>query len=211
MYTWDNDTGKFVDDNGIPLSNSEIIAMLERSIASSMERIQEIALSGGRGLYERMQQIIKDEYIRQYMTGIGGRERMTPADWGRIGNMLREQYNYLRPFVDQITRGLLSDAEIANRARMYVNSAREAFQRAMGQVIKKLGFDLVMWVMTGGAEHCPTCEERQSQGWKSIGPRGGFPTEQGESFPGDGSTICLTNDQCTLSYMNSKTGATYPT
>ena len=82
---------------------------------------------------------IKKEYIRQYLLGIGGRDQMTAADWGSIGGMLREQYRFLDGFLAEIAAGNLTEAQIMARARMYINSAREAYERAHGRVAGKLG------------------------------------------------------------------------
>lgn len=77
-----------------------------------------------------MRQEIKDEYIRQYILGRGGREQMTSADWGSIGGDLAFQYRKLDEFTAQIEEGLISEAQAVARARMYTNSARQAFEKA---------------------------------------------------------------------------------
>lgn len=84
----------------------------------------------------RMRAEIKGEYVRQYLLGRGGLEQMTAADWGSVGGALSEQYRWLdrraESFFDQVEAEELSEEEIARRARMYINSAREAYER--GQV-----------------------------------------------------------------------------
>ena len=73
---------------------------------------------------------IKNAYIQQYLSGIGGVEMMGFAEYGSIGGMLTEQYGYLNKFADQIAAGNLSEAEIIRRSEMYMNSSREAYERA---------------------------------------------------------------------------------
>lgn len=77
-----------------------------------------------------MREEIKREYIRQYLLGVGGRGSMTAQDWGSVGGMIREQYRWLDDFADLVATGELSEGQIRTRAAMYVNSAREAFERA---------------------------------------------------------------------------------
>lgn len=56
-----------------------------------------------------MRQQIKQSYIEQYITGKGGLEQMTQADWGSIGGQLKEQFSYLDSFAQEIADGKLSE------------------------------------------------------------------------------------------------------
>jgi hypothetical protein len=82
----------------------------------------------------QMRLTLKNNYIQQYLLGIGGKGNMTQADYGSIGGMLAEQYKYLRNFAQQIANGQLSEAEIQRRVEMYINSAREAWNRARARI-----------------------------------------------------------------------------
>lgn len=77
-----------------------------------------------------MRALIKSEYIQQYLLGIGGLEQMTAQDWGSIGGMLADQYRYLSNFAAEIAAGSLTQEQIEARIQMYINSSREAFNRA---------------------------------------------------------------------------------
>lgn len=99
---------------------------------------------------------LKQTYIDMYVMGKGGRNNMTPADWGSIGGMLKEQYRYLEGMMKQIASGELSPAQVASRLKMYENSSNEALWRGY---LSDLPLDL-------------------------------------PAYPGDGSTVCLTNCQC---------------
>ena len=57
-----------------------------------------------------MRQQIKQSYIEQYITGKGGIEQMTQADWGSIGGQLSEQFSYLDNFAKEVAEGKLSEA-----------------------------------------------------------------------------------------------------
>lgn len=109
---------------------------------------------------------IKREYIRQYLLGIGGEGSMTAQDWGSIGGMIADQYRYLDDFADLVAAGELSEGQIRARAAMYVNSAREAFERAQARA----------WGIPEGA--LPAYTDGRT------------------AYPGDGQTICLTNCNC---------------
>ena len=137
-----------------------------------------------------MRQEIKDEYIRQYLTGVGGRDQMTPARWGQVGGMLSDQYRYL----DGFDVGELSEAQIAARSRMYINSAREGFERANKQIKVDAGATEEKWNLNP-AEHCEDCIAFADMGWQLI-EEDAF----GGAIPGSGATKCLTNCKCGLTY-----------
>lgn len=146
-----------------------------------------------------LRQEIKGEYIRQYLVGIGGRDQMTPRDWGSLGGMLKEQNKHLKGFLSEIAEGGLTEGQIRARSDMYVNSAREAYGRAHERNAEALGFDQEKWEL-GEAEHCDDCIAFAGMGWQPIGT---FPV------PGEGETQCLTNCKCTKVYGSPETGARY--
>jgi hypothetical protein len=77
-----------------------------------------------------MRGLIRDTYRAMYELAIGGRQNMTPADYGRLGGMLQEQYRYLDRFAADLAEGRLTLPQALNRARMYIESATQAFERA---------------------------------------------------------------------------------
>ncbi len=93
----------------------------------------------------------------------------------------------------------LPEEQIRARVGMYVNSAREGYERAHERNAKALGMTEEKWEL-GEAEHCDDCVAYAAQGWQPIGT---FPN------PGDGSTQCLTNCKCHVIYQNPETGARY--
>jgi hypothetical protein len=139
---------------------------------------------------------IKSAYVNEYLLGRGGIKNMTQADWGRIGGMLKNQYHYLNNFAADIAKGM-SPEQIALRARMYIDSATQAYERA--QAISK-GLDLpaypgdgttecrsnckchweiitgedaysCYWRLEPQAEHCDTCDARSGMWNPLVFPR----------------------------------------
>lgn len=136
---------------------------------------------------ESMRNEIKTNFINEYLLAHGGRESMTQADWGRIGQMVRTQYQYLDNFAADVAGGDMSEKAIAARARMYVEASSQAFER--GKVAARGMPDLpayptegtqcrancacswdihetadawLCYWRLGAAEHCPDCSERAS-------------------------------------------------
>lgn len=139
-----------------------------------------------------MRNQIKEEYIRQYLLGRGGRAQMTAEDWGSIGGQLASQYRYLDNFAAEIAAGNLSEKQIAARAELYLRSAHRAFESAWSRANR--GLEEVRWNLTA-AEHCSDCLDFAGFGWQKVAddPFGG-------AYPGSGDTACLSNCRCYLSY-----------
>ena len=161
--------------------------------------------------YDAMRQEIKDNYIDQYLVGIGGREQMTPADWGSVGGMVADQYRYLNDFHDQVSAGDLSQAQINARSRMYINSSREAYERAQARAPGR-GYTEHQWVNSPIADTCEDCVALQGSGWISVDEAFISPSTGEDAVPGSGATICLTNCHCNIQYRSvSYTHLTLPT
>jgi hypothetical protein len=204
-WTWVEKVGKYRDSAGHFLARDQVLALANESIAASDTAIGPLAqIAAGGGLSPAdfnllVRAELKQEYLRQYMLGIGGRSRMTPADWGRCGSMLKEQYKYLGDFAKELADGKLSEAQIRARLSMYVNSSRTAYERAHSINAQALGMDEEAWLL-GDAEHCDDCMALNAEGWQPIGH---FPE------PGAGATQCLTNCACFVDYRNSFSGDHY--
>ena len=138
MFTWygdpiyrykNNVDGRWASTQAVWDWGDKSATQAANNTASLVERLanQTITLETW---HQEMRDRIRDEYLRQYFLGVGGRDRMTSTDWGSIGGMLREQYSFLDGFAAQIQAGELSAAEIARRSKMYLVSSREAFERA---------------------------------------------------------------------------------
>ena len=132
IYAYRNNRGQFA-------SQREIWSWADASIASTADTTSFMTV----GLADHsipvnlwqatMRTQIKNETFRQYMAGLGGRSALTQQDYGSIGGMLSEQYRHLDAFAAKIAAGEYSDKQITAISRMYIRSAREAFERAAGR------------------------------------------------------------------------------
>jgi hypothetical protein len=180
----DLNTGRFLSANSVismrdghQEARKEVANDLADSLTAGDITVQQYVL--------RMRDEIKATYIAEYMLGKGGRHNMTQADWGSLGNQLRNQYGYLQNFAQEIAAGQLSQAQIAARGRMYFSSAGQAFERARGAAYmielpaypkdgtsECLTNCLCNWRLVdrgdhveatwrlSAVEHCSTCEQR---------------------------------------------------
>ena len=191
---------------GRVISRANVGEQVDVMIGSSsdvMLTLSEMVDTGGispQSWNDAVRQEIKDNYLDQYLVGIGGRGQMTQADWGSVGGMIADQYRYLNDFYDQVAAGELSQAQINNRSRMYINSSREAYERAQGRAAPGRGFTEHRWVNSPLADTCEDCQALQGLGWISIDEAFISPSTGEEAIPGSGQTRCLTNCSCHLQY-----------
>lgn len=133
-----------------------------------------------------MQVLIKQTFGVQYAYGRGGRNAMTADDFTALDTLIRDQYQYLRAFAQDIAAGKLSEAQITARAGLYHGSSVRAYEQgkaaswglqlphypADGSTpcksacrcrwdIADRGDEIhATWHLQSGGESCPGCKSR---------------------------------------------------
>ena len=188
----DTETGRWMGAKQMVEARDEFVEYLKAESDSYVQRLAE-GQNIGRWQLD-MEERIRQAYIDEYTMAVGGRNNMTQADWGRVGEMIKEQDRYLNKFAIEVRAGNLSDAQIKARSRMYMDSATQAYERGRaaamglpplpaypgdGQTVCKAnckchweiepiegdGWDCT-WSL-GDAEHCPDCVEN-AQKWNPL-------------------------------------------
>lgn len=122
------------------------------------------------------------------MVAKGGREQMTPADWGRVGRELRDQYGYLDKWAAQIANGEAPlDGRANVRAKLYGQAARGTYEQERRAVAADKGNDEEMRILHA-KESCKGCISFAGY-WAPLG-----------ALPKIGSQDCTTNCLCTFEY-----------
>lgn len=102
----------------------ESVQILAAELANGTKSIQEFELAFRRE--------IKTVFLDQYVLGKGGRGNMTQSDFGTVGYLVKQQYQYAHDFALDIASGKLSQAQIAQRAGLYMDSSTQSFERGKG-------------------------------------------------------------------------------
>lgn len=122
------DTGRF-------MSAAQMVELRDTFVDAMRVETRELADQLGAGEITlqqwegRMRSQLKTTYIDEYVLGRGGRNAMTPANWGEVGGLLGNQYRYLHRFAEEVAAGTLSTAQIGARAELYVESGSQAYER----------------------------------------------------------------------------------
>lgn len=143
-----------------------------------------------------MRQAMREAWTLQLVAGAGGdKSKIDSSEYLKLGTRLKQQYDYLERFAADIGSKNLSQAQIAVRARMYIDAAKAVYwQQITGVDLPAYPGDgstpcltackcswelkyirdekgrvigaIAKWVL-GKAEHCPVCVQRASL-WAAL-------------------------------------------
>ena len=137
-----------------------------------------------------MRRHVKNVTINAISLERGGYANVRPSDWGRVGQIVREQYGYLKGFAADIASGKQKlDGTLARRASLYSQSARNSYYRskaanATGKVTHQMS-------VRSARDSCWQCRELDRKVFRI----------DDTSFPLPGRRVCNHNCQCHLAYL----------
>ncbi|HEY7195529.1 MAG TPA: hypothetical protein VH439_17430 [Gemmatimonadales bacterium] len=135
-----------------------------------------------------MRALIKDVHLYSAAAAKGGWDALTPADFGRIGQLVKAQYQYLNRFAGQIADGLVLDGHFRQRVILYAEAGRGTYYTFTQDVMRDRGMTEEMNVLHP-ADHCVGCLAETARGWVPLG----------ELVP-VGARECLGRCKCTITY-----------
>lgn len=186
---YDLDTGVFVSKSAI---RTGLENMMDQS-ALNMNALTQKLVDGGISLADwqsGMMAEIKAAHVSASALANGGWAQMTQSDWGAAGQMIREQYNYLRNFASQIASGEQPlDGRCLVRSDLYGNASNGTYEAMRTRAFLAAGFEEGRRVLETGADHCDDCLEYASEGWMPI-----------EDIPEIGNSQCLTRCRCEIEF-----------
>lgn len=211
VFSWDqalrNGAGGYRAPNGRIVSNQAARESLDAYLDASQDVTASLSdsLRNGRislaDWQQQRREVIKLNHLNAAAAEVGGYSQMTPADFGRAGQKIRVQYEYLDNFAAQIADGTQPlDGRFMVRDSMYDEAALNTYDAFQTLDYKNAGWDEHRSVLeTGQIKHCQGCIDEAAKGWVKIDGGGLKPL---------GTRDCLTRDRCTKRYRNSETGQT---
>lgn len=186
---------RYVDPRGRFVPREQVRRALDAAIDASGRRVRALSdglRSGGVTLDEwhlAMRSEVKAVHLYNAAAAKGGWGQMTPADYGRVGAVVRGQYAYLDRFAGEIAAGAQAlDGRMLQRAEMYAQAGRRTYEDANRLEQRARGMARERNVL-GVADHCAGCLAASAMGWVPIG-----------TLPPVGARDCLTKCRCRLEY-----------
>jgi hypothetical protein len=196
--TFNDQAGRFVNDSGQFVAESSVRRVVNGIADAASERLAQASLrllDGELSLAAWQSEAMRTIKLSQVATATiahGGAARMGPVQYGAAGREIRNQYDYLRTFAEQVASGEQPlNGSLTARARQYGQAARVTFSKAYDRDQRQRGFVAVKNVL-GAAEHCQECRSLAAQGWMPL-----------SAMPPIGSRQCRANDRCRLIYTRS--------
>lgn len=199
-FTYDRERGTYRRrSSGRYVSRVEVRAAIDYALEREQRMVQRL------GMRLRNRTLRLDQWQEQMMTSLksihlwsaaaakGGWGELSAADYGRVGQRLREQYGYLDAFAIQLEEGEadMMEHRFIVRVQMYVEAARNTYELITRELMRELGMEEEKNILHP-ADHCSGCLEAAEAGWVPIGTL--IPVGERE---------CLTHCKCTMIYRES--------
>jgi hypothetical protein len=185
-------TGRFVPGRVVRaeldtyLSNSDTAA---KALAEAL-RVKSISLAD----WELgMRRHVKNVTLNAVAMERGGYANMRPSDYGRAGQIVREQYGYLKGFAGDIASGKQRlDGTLTTRAHLYTEAGRNAWYKSHEANLRQ------------GAKvtHQRSIRGKRDSCWQCIELHGKVFAIGDPSFPLPGRRVCNHNCGCHLEYLS---------
>lgn len=193
-FRWNAAAGRYVASNGRFVTEDAVRRELDRVIDTERKRVRQLAeqlrtrgISPTRWEIE-MRGSVKRMHMASVATAKGGWAQMAPADNGRAGRYIRDQYAYLERFRRQVDAGLPLDGRFLQRADLYAEAARGTYHRAETAEQERRGMTEERNLLHP-ADHCSECVGESARGWVPIG-----------TLVPIGQRICRARCRCTKRY-----------
>ena len=119
----------------------------------------------------------------------GGKDQMRAQDWGRVGQVIAKQNEYLNQFGSQVAHGQVSEEQQLARSELYANSAFSTYENGVAVRQSESGVERGRRVLEDGAAHCADCEDFATEEFIPI-----------EEIVPIGASECQANCRCTIEY-----------
>lgn len=196
-FRWNAAANRYIASNGQFVKVERIRGALDAFITGTVDAIEtasnkliagEISLAQWQG---EMMLHIKNANLAGGALEGGGWFNLSQADFGRMGQKIRGEYEYLRNFANQIESGAQPlNGRLTSRARLYGEQGRATYYEFGAIHAKEDGFKEERSFLTP-SESCSECVGEAGKNWVPIGTL--IPIGKRE---------CLSNCNCYMQYRN---------
>lgn len=174
-WSYDRNTGRYRDAKGKFLSKVAVEKIVDgriNKLDTTLKRYTRMLIDGSITLDQwqgSMREAIKMAHIQAGIIGYGGKNGMGSAEYGRIGQKLRQEYTYLQNFARDLLDQRISGAMALARAGLYAQSVRGSFWEGTSIRQEQQGYSLMRRILDPQAQHCDDCRNYAARGMVPIG------------------------------------------
>ena len=197
QWFYDKSSGRYRDERGSFLSEKSLQALVDGRIdklETQLRRFTRMLADGSITLDQwqgSVRESIKTAHLQAAIIGHGGRDGMGSAEYGRIGQRLRQEYAFLQGLALDLLEQRVSAPMALARIGLYAQSVRGSFWEGASIRQERQGYSLMRRVLDAQAQHCQDCIDYASRG---IVPIGSVP------LPGQ-RCACRARCKCKVQYL----------
>lgn len=184
----DTKTGRYVAEATVREGVENVVAQASSNMRDLARRYRDTNMSLA-DFQKAMMREVKLAHTSAAMAAAGGRSQMTQSLWGRVGQIVREQYSYLQNFMTATLNGMQKlNGRFDARAMSYASAARATFENVRRVERAAAGYQFERNILHA-KESCAQCRDLAAREWVPLG-----------TLPPVGARTCRSNCRCTLAY-----------
>lgn len=174
-WSYDRNTGRYRDERGKFLSQASVQKLVDGRIdklEASLKRFTRMLSNGSITLDQwqgSVREAIKAAHIQAAIIGHGGKAGMGSAEYGRVGQRLRLEYDFLANFASDLLGGRVSAPMALARIGLYAQSVRGSYWLGAEIRQQEQGYSLMRRILDDQAKHCEDCLRYAARGVVPIG------------------------------------------
>jgi hypothetical protein len=174
-WSYDRNAGRYRDERGKFLSQASVQKLVDGRIdklEASLKRFTRMLSNGSITLDQwqgSVREAIKAAHIQAAIIGHGGKAGMGSAEYGRVGQRLRLEYDFLANFASDLLGGRVSAPMALARIGLYAQSVRGSYWLGAEIRQQEQGYSLMRRILDEQAKHCEDCLRYAARGVVSIG------------------------------------------
>lgn len=194
-YRWNQTANRYISPSGRFVGRQQVRAALDVAIDNSAKSIKALSQQlrdGNISLADwqlAMAREIKATHLASAALAKGGWAQLSQSDYGRVGQIVRQEYAYLNKLAQDIAAGRQPlDGRFLRRAEQYIQAGRATYHQVEQREMKVRGYDEERNIRHA-RDSCPGCLDATARGWVAIG-----------TLPPVGGRDCRRNCRCTIEY-----------
>jgi hypothetical protein len=178
-------SGRFVPANTVRDAINQVITKTETSFKEAAQKLVD-RQSSVKEFQATMTGNIKTLALATSIAAKGGFANMTPADYGRVGAEVKQQYQFLQNFCNELANGKQGlDGRVVTRAAMYAQASWAISQEIARRNLEDSAREIEEKRVLGIADHCRNCLDDAAAGWQPLG-----------TLPKIGNSLCRVRCRC---------------
>lgn len=172
--TYDRRMGQYRGEDGRLVPRERVMAFVAEEVQRAQVELlshtrqmagQQITLAGWQ---RQMGATLKTTHLRLMALAAGGQDQLTQRHYGAAGYQLRQQYQYLDNYAQDLAAGKLSLPQALRRSASYAASAQVTFGIAEKISRQAEGFNAGKRLLDIQAKHCRSCIRHEQPNWVPI-------------------------------------------